>query len=150
MPIGISSFEFLFPAYFWQNKNRGMPTTVWSDGHPPVFQNVTVDFYFAIYFHAEINYNIGIKVKQGVVNIKKAEIINRLLQENSGIFDTAGAIQAGVSKTTLAQLVKSGVLERVSHGKYIGLDFFPDELSILQQRSDKIIFSRETALFYMT
>jgi len=70
-----------------------------------------------------------------------------LLQENSGIFDTAGAIQAGVSKTTLAQLVKSGVLERVSHGKYIGLDFFPDELSILQQRSEKIIFSHETALF---
>jgi len=82
-----------------------------------------------------------------VVSIKKAEIINRLLQENSGIFDTAQAIQAGVSKTALGQLVISGVLQRVAHGRYARMDDLPDELSILQQRSKKIIFSHETALF---
>jgi len=82
-----------------------------------------------------------------VIIIKKSEIINRLLQKNKGVFDTAQAIQAGVSKPTLGQLVKSGALDRVAHGKYIGSDAFPDELFILQQRSEKIIFSHETALF---
>jgi predicted transcriptional regulator of viral defense system len=82
-----------------------------------------------------------------VVSIRKAEIINRLLNENNGVFDTSQAIQAGISKPTLGQLVKSGVLERIAHGKYAGMDTFPDELYIKQQRSDKIIFSHETALF---
>ena len=81
------------------------------------------------------------------MTIKKSDIINKLLKDNNGVFDTADAIQAGVSKTTLGQLVKNGTLERVAHGKYIGLDVFPDEMFILQQRSDKIIFSHETALF---
>lgn len=82
-----------------------------------------------------------------MVNIRKAETINNLLQANNGVFDTAQAIQAGISKTTLGQHVKSGVLERVAHGRYVGMDVFPDELFILQQRSEKIIFSHETALF---
>jgi len=81
------------------------------------------------------------------MTIKKSDIINKLLKDNNGVFDTADAIQAGVSKTTLGQLVKNVTLERVAHGKYIGLDVFPDEMFILQQRSDKIIFSHETALF---
>ena len=82
-----------------------------------------------------------------MVNIRKAETINNLLQANNGVFNTAQAIEAGVSKTTLGQLVKNGILERVAHGRYAGLDAFPDELFILQQRSEKIIFSHETALF---
>ena len=82
-----------------------------------------------------------------MVTIKKTDIVSNLLKDNNGVFDTAQAIQAGVSKTTLGQLVKSGVLERVAHGKYSSVDAFPDELFILQQRSEKIVFSHETALF---
>jgi len=82
-----------------------------------------------------------------VLTIKKVDIINNLLMNNGGIFNTNEAIKVGVSKTTLSQLVKNGILERVAHGKYAGLDVFPDELFILQQRSEKIIFSHETALF---
>lgn len=79
--------------------------------------------------------------------INKIDVVNSLLQKNNGVFDTAHATMAGVSKPTLSRLVKDGVLERIAHGKYIGLDAFPDELFILQQRSKKIIFSHETALF---
>ena len=66
---------------------------------------------------------------------------------NNGVFSTAEAIKTGVSKAMLGQFVKSGVLERVAHGKYIGVDEFLDDLFIMQQRSDKVIFSHETALF---
>ena len=82
-----------------------------------------------------------------MVIIRKADIISNLIKDNNGVFDTAQAIQAGVSKTMLGQLVKSGVIERVAHGQYAGSDVFPDELFILQQRSEKIIYSHETALF---
>jgi len=82
-----------------------------------------------------------------VAIINKIDVVNSLLQKNNGVFDTAHATMAGVSKPTLSRLVKDGVLERIAHGKYIGLDAFPDELFILQQRSKKIIFSHETALF---
>ena len=82
-----------------------------------------------------------------MVNFKKTDIIKNLLIDNNDVFSTAQAIQAGVSKTTLGQLVKNGVLERVAHGKYTGVDTFTDELFILQQRSEKIVFSHETALF---
>jgi predicted transcriptional regulator of viral defense system len=82
-----------------------------------------------------------------VAAIKKVDIIYDLLKKNNGVFDTTEAIKAGVSKTTLGQLLKSGVLERVAHGKYTGINTLPDELFILQQTSEKIIFSHETALF---
>jgi len=79
--------------------------------------------------------------------IRKISIIINLLKNNNGVFSTDEAIKSGVSKTTLSKFVKSGVLERVAHGRYTGLDAFPDELLILQQRSEKIIFSHETALY---
>jgi len=82
-----------------------------------------------------------------VFAIKKVDIIKNLLKTNNGIFDTNEALKAGVSKTTLSQLVKNGIIERVAHGRYSDLDTFPDELFILQQRSENIVFSHETALF---
>ena len=74
-------------------------------------------------------------------------IMDRLLNENSGIIRTADAVNAGISRTTLGTLVKNGKLERIAHGQYIRPDNMADELYLLQQRSDKIIFSHETALF---
>jgi len=95
-----------------------------------------------------MNYNIGMKVKRKeAFIIEKFNLINNLLSANNGIFNTSEAIQLGVSKAYLGQLVRDKVLERVAHGKYIVFDDFPDELFILQQRSQKIIFSHETALF---
>lgn len=74
-------------------------------------------------------------------------IIDKLLHENSGVVRTVDAVQAGLSRTTLGLLVKSGKLERIAQGQYIRPDDIPDELYLLRQRSDKIIFSHETALF---
>jgi len=74
-------------------------------------------------------------------------IINNLLNNNSGIIRTADAVKAGISRTTLGTLVKNGILERIAHGHYISPDKMVDELYLLQQRSEKIILSHETALF---
>ena len=74
-------------------------------------------------------------------------IIDKLLNTNNGMICTADAVNAGVSKTTLGQFVKDGKLERIAHGQYIRPDVLPDELHLLQKRSDKIVFSHETALY---
>lgn len=74
-------------------------------------------------------------------------IINNLLNENCGIIKTSDAVRAGISRMSLSLLVKSGRLERIAHGQYILPDDMPDELYMLQQRSEKIIYSHETALF---
>jgi len=72
-----------------------------------------------------------------------------LLNEKNGLIRTADAVRAGISRTTLGQLVKDGSVERVAHGQYIQPDDLPDELYMLQQRSKKIVFSHETALFLL-
>lgn len=76
-----------------------------------------------------------------------SNIIDTLLRENNGIIRTADAVRAGLSRPALGSLVKSGRLERIAHGQYIRSEDMPDELYLLQQRSDKIILSHETALF---
>jgi len=70
-----------------------------------------------------------------------------LLDNNNGVIRTADALKNGISRTTLGTLVKTGKLDRIAHGQYIRPDNIPDDLFILQQRSKKIIFSHETALF---
>jgi predicted transcriptional regulator of viral defense system len=74
-------------------------------------------------------------------------LIDELLNGNSGIIRTADAVNAGISRTALGTLVKNGKLERIAHGQYIRPDNMADELYMLQQRSGKIIYSHETALF---
>ena len=73
--------------------------------------------------------------------------IDMLLKTHNGIIRTSNAVNAGISRTTLGALVKCGKLERIAHGQYIQPDNMADELYILQQRSGKIVFSHETALF---
>lgn len=74
-------------------------------------------------------------------------IISSLLQKNNGIIRTADIGAAGLSRTTIMQLVKDGKLIRVAHGQYMLSDNLPDDLYIIQQRSKQIIYSHETALF---
>jgi len=73
--------------------------------------------------------------------------IDMLLKDHNGIIRTSNAVDAGISRTTLVTLVKTGKLERIAHGQYIRSDNMADELYMLQLRSDKIVFSHETALF---
>ena len=74
-------------------------------------------------------------------------IINKFLKMQGGILRTADAVKNGVSRTILGNLVKNDKLVRIAHGQYISPDNIADEMYMLQQRSNSIIFSHETALF---
>ena len=107
---------------------------------------LTFLYRITLYIHAEIVYNIGMNVK-GAEQVDTLIVIDKLLNDKSGIIRTADVVHAGISRTTLGTLVKNGNLERIAHGQYIRPDNMTDELYLLQQRSYKIVFSHETALF---
>lgn len=77
--------------------------------------------------------------------------INNLIYEefkcNNNMITTAGAEKIGVSRALLAGYVKNGLLERVRHGVYILPNAVHDDMYTLMLRSEKIIFSHDTALF---
>jgi predicted transcriptional regulator of viral defense system len=77
----------------------------------------------------------------------KKMVLQQLLEENHGYLMTALAEEKGISRTTLLEFVKNENLERVARGIYISDDVWPDELYILQAKSEKIIFCGETALY---
>ena len=74
-------------------------------------------------------------------------IIDGVFNSHGSIICTADIVNAGISRTTISQLVRDGKLERVAHGRYVRPNTFIDDLYLLQQQSEKIIFSHETALF---
>jgi predicted transcriptional regulator of viral defense system len=75
------------------------------------------------------------------------EKIQEFLNENGGILRTADAKALDISRTTLANLEKAGLLYRAARGQYILPDSIPDELYLWQQRVSGMIYSHETALF---
>lgn len=76
-----------------------------------------------------------------------SEDIDRLLQVNGGVVRTSDAVKVGLSRMAMVNLVKAGVLERIAHGIYIRSGEIYDEMYVLQLRSNRIVFSHETALW---
>lgn len=67
--------------------------------------------------------------------------------EHGGIIEAKIAAQRGISKAMLYKLCKEDKIHRIVKGQYILPDNMQDELLSISKRSDKIIFSHETALF---
>lgn len=68
-------------------------------------------------------------------------------KKHGGIIETKTAAQNGISKAMLYKLCKEEKISRIAKGQYILPDDLQDELLSIAKRSDKIIFSHETALF---
>ena len=66
---------------------------------------------------------------------------------NGGIIETKIAAEHGISKAMLCKLCKENKIQRIIKGQYILPDDMQDELLSISKRSEKIIFSHETALF---
>lgn len=66
---------------------------------------------------------------------------------NGGIIETRIAAQHGISKAMLYKLCKQDRIHRIVKGQYILPDDIQDELFSISKRSDKVIFSHETALY---
>lgn len=79
------------------------------------------------------------------------EISKKILDKIKGkdFLTTQFLTEQGISKTTICNYVKKGLLERVRHGVYILNDSIHDEMYSLQLSSNKIVFSHETALFIL-
>ena len=70
-----------------------------------------------------------------------------IIEGKGGIISAGDLFDAGVNRAKLYELIEKGILTRESHGNYVLADDEPDEYSIIQNRSDKLIFSHGTALF---
>ena len=69
------------------------------------------------------------------------------IKNNNNMITTAQAVELGFTRSLLSWYVKKGVLERGRRGVYILSDSIHDDMYTLMLRSDKIIFSHDTALF---
>ena len=73
--------------------------------------------------------------------------LQNIAKKNGGIITTSNAIQEGISRALLWKLNNEKKLQRIARGQYIFEDDIQDELLSIGLRSDKIIFSHETALY---
>jgi predicted transcriptional regulator of viral defense system len=70
-----------------------------------------------------------------------------LIESNKGIITTKCAEGNGIPRQYLSFFVAEGKLQRVGQGIYLSPDAFEDTMYLIQYRSDKFIFSNETALY---
>ncbi len=70
-----------------------------------------------------------------------------LIESNKGIITTKSAEGNGIPRQYLSLFAAEGKLQRVGQGIYLSPDAFEDTMYLIQCRSDKIIFSNETALY---
>ncbi len=73
--------------------------------------------------------------------------ILKVLQQNNNMIKTSQVEELGFSRAVLSKYVKAGVLERSRQGVYILPDSVHDDMYTMMLRSEKIIFSHDTALF---
>ena len=73
--------------------------------------------------------------------------LTAIAQAHGGIIETKVAATHGVSKAMLYKLCKENKLHRVIQGQYILPNDLQDELLSISKRSEKLVFSHETALF---
>ncbi len=73
--------------------------------------------------------------------------LSTIAKSHGGIIETKTAVQHGISKAMLYKLCKDDKIRRIAKGQYILPDDMPDELLSIGNRSEKVIFSHETALY---
>ena len=74
-------------------------------------------------------------------------VIMEEIKQNNNMITTAQVVALGFSRAVLSKYVKAGLLERSRQGVYILPDSVHDDMYTLMLRSDKIVFSHDTALF---
>lgn len=73
--------------------------------------------------------------------------LTAIAKTHGGIIETKIAAQHGISKAMLYKLCKEDKIHRIVKGQYILPDDMQDELLAISNRSERIIFSHETALY---
>lgn len=70
-----------------------------------------------------------------------------IAKRHGGIIETQMAAQHGISKAMLYKLCKEDKIQRIVKGQYILPNDMQDELLSISNRSERVIFSHETALY---
>ncbi|MDD2285726.1 MAG: type IV toxin-antitoxin system AbiEi family antitoxin domain-containing protein [Paludibacter sp.] len=73
--------------------------------------------------------------------------LSTLIESNKGIITTKCVEANGIPRQYLSLFVAEGKLQRAGQGIYLSPDAFEDTMYLIQCRSEKIIFSNETALY---
>ena len=73
--------------------------------------------------------------------------LKALIEKNGGIISAGGLQRAGVDRIKLYALLANETLRKESHGNYVLAEDEPDEYKVIQNRSEKLIYSHGTALF---
>lgn len=79
--------------------------------------------------------------------MKINSIILEAIKKNNNIITTEQVVKLGFSRYLLAKYEKEGLLDRERQGVYMLPDAVHDDMYTLMLRSNKIIFSHDTALF---
>lgn len=79
--------------------------------------------------------------------MKNTDKIIEIMKNNNKTITTAQVTAAGISRSSLNQLLTEGLIERSDRGVYILPEVWEDELFNLQQRYRRGIYSLGTALF---
>lgn len=73
--------------------------------------------------------------------------LKTLIESNGGVISAAELQHAGIDRIGLYSLLAKEILKKESHGNYVLTDNEPDEYKVIQNRSEKLIYSHGTALF---
>lgn len=73
--------------------------------------------------------------------------LSDIAKEYGGIIQTKIAAERGISKNTLYKLCCEDKIERIANGQYVLANELEDEFLSISNRSTKIIFSHESALY---
>lgn len=79
--------------------------------------------------------------------MKYREQLDKLIIERKGLIITKEVENAGIPRHYLTIFTRENKLDRVSQGVYLTPDALDDEMFRLQARSERAIFSHETALY---
>jgi len=75
------------------------------------------------------------------------DVIKAVIESFGGIASASQLSENGISRLILYHGLLSGVISKESHGNYVVTDNQPDEYTMIQNRSEKMIFSHATALY---
>ena len=81
--------------------------------------------------------------------MKNYEEMKNFVKKSNGIITSKEMKENKISNYYVQKLIEDNILERYSRGFYIRTDIFEDEFYILQQRNSKIVFSYNTALYFL-
>ena len=73
--------------------------------------------------------------------------LSKIAESSGGIISNKAAEVCGISRAALSRLNNAGIIERIAAGQYIFPNSIQDDLLSISIRSDKIVFSHETALW---